>query len=62
MQCVPALEPGGIDRWQVWAELETQADSFVEQLISASEDLRGLFEIPEDPAPGPLVSRRGPRS
>lgn len=49
---VPALEPGNIYRWQVWADLGTQLDSFVEQLISASEDLRGLFRIPDDPIPG----------
>lgn len=47
----PTLEPGEIYRWQVWADLGTKTDSFVEQLISASEDLRGLFEIPADPAP-----------
>ncbi len=44
---VSTLEPGNIYRWQVWADKGTQADSFVEQLISASEDLRGLFQIPE---------------
>jgi hypothetical protein len=46
---VPALEPGKIYRWQVWADKGTQSNSFVEQLISASEDLRGMFRIPEDP-------------
>lgn len=46
----PPLEPGEIYQWQVWADKGTHFDSFVEQLISSSEDLRGVFRIPEAPA------------
>jgi hypothetical protein len=45
----PALQPGKIYRWRLWADKGTQADSFVEQLISSSEDLRGIFQVPENP-------------
>jgi len=43
---VPALVPGEIYQWKIWADLGTQQDSFVEQLISSSEDLRGIFQVP----------------
>jgi hypothetical protein len=43
----PALEAGELYQWRLWADKGTQADSLVEQLISSSEDLRGLFQIPE---------------
>jgi hypothetical protein len=45
----PALEPGDIYQWKLWADQGTQRDSFVEQLISSSEDLRGIFQVPGDP-------------
>ncbi|MCK9994947.1 MAG: hypothetical protein KAH56_01565 [Candidatus Krumholzibacteria bacterium] len=45
----PALEPGKIYQWKLWADKGTQGDSFVEQLISSSEDLRGIFQVPENP-------------
>jgi len=38
---------GEIYQWKLWADKGTQRDSFVEQLISSSEDLRGLFQVPE---------------
>jgi hypothetical protein len=44
----PALEPGKIYQWRLWADKGTELDSFVEQLISASEDLRGLFQTPAE--------------
>lgn len=44
-----ALEPGEIYQWKVWADLGTQQDSFVEQLISSSEDLLGIFQVPAEP-------------
>jgi hypothetical protein len=47
---IPALQPGKIYQWRLWADKGTQADSFVEQLISSSEDLRGIFQVPENPA------------
>ncbi|HXK49644.1 MAG TPA: carboxypeptidase-like regulatory domain-containing protein [Clostridiales bacterium] len=40
------LVPGEIYQWKIWADKGTAADSFVEQLISSSEDLRGLFQVP----------------
>lgn len=43
----PVLRPGEIYQWKLWADKGTQRDSFVEQLISSSEDLRGLFQVPE---------------
>jgi len=43
---IPALQPGEIYQWRLWADKGTQADSFVEQLISSSEDLRGIFQVP----------------
>jgi hypothetical protein len=46
---IPALQPGKIYQWRLWADKGTQADSFVEQLISSSEDLRGIFQVPENP-------------
>jgi hypothetical protein len=46
---VPALVPGEIYQWRIWADKGTMADSFVEQLISASEDLVGLFQVPATP-------------
>ena len=45
-QNVPALVPGEVYQWRLWADKGTQADSFVEQLISSSEDLRGVFQVP----------------
>jgi hypothetical protein len=45
----PALKPGEIYQWKLWADKGTQGDSLVEQLISSSEDLRGIFQVPEDP-------------
>lgn len=44
---VPALVPGEIYQWRLWADKGTQTNSFVEQLISSSEDLRGIFQVPE---------------
>ena len=44
---VSTLDPSKIYRWQVWADLGTKSESFVEQLISSSEDLRGVFRVPE---------------
>jgi hypothetical protein len=41
-----ALQAGEIYQWRIWADLGTQQDSFVEQLISSSEDLRGIFQVP----------------
>ncbi len=46
-QNVPALVPGEVYQWRLWADKGTQADSFVEQLISSSEDLRGVFQVPD---------------
>ncbi len=42
------LVPGEIYQWKVWADKGTAADSFVEQMISSSEDLRGLFQVPSE--------------
>ena len=50
----PELEPGQVYQWQIWADLGTKQDMFVEQLISSSEDLRGIFQVPappEEPTP-----------
>jgi len=47
----PELEPGQIYQWMIWADLGTKQDSFVEQLISSSEDLRGIFQVPPPPEP-----------
>ncbi|MBU8869953.1 MAG: carboxypeptidase-like regulatory domain-containing protein [Gemmatimonadales bacterium] len=44
----PALRPGMIYQWRLWADKGTQEDSYVEQLISSSEDLLGIFQIPEN--------------
>lgn len=44
---VPPLEPGKIYQWRLWADRGTQQDSFVEELISSSEDLLGVFQVPE---------------
>jgi hypothetical protein len=46
----PALQPGKIYQWRLWADKGTQMNSFVEQLISSSEDLRGIFQVPENPS------------
>jgi hypothetical protein len=43
----PALLPGEIYQWRLWADKGTQTASFVEQLISSSEDLRGIFQVPD---------------
>jgi hypothetical protein len=45
----PALRPGQIYQWRLWADKGTHMDSSVEQLISSSEDLRGIFQVPENP-------------
>lgn len=45
----PALQPGEIYQWRLWADIGTHVDSFAEQLISSSEDLRGIFQVPENP-------------
>ena len=45
----PALQPGQIYQWRLWADKGTQTDSFVDQLISSSEDLRGIFQVPAGP-------------
>jgi len=42
----PALQPGEIYQWRLWADKGTMTPSFVEQLISASEDLQGIFQVP----------------
>jgi hypothetical protein len=44
---VPALVPGEVYQWRLWADKGPQADSFVEELISSSEDLRGVFQVPD---------------
>ena len=46
---LPALVPGEVYQWRVWADKGPQVDSFVEELISSSEDLRGVFQMPEEP-------------
>lgn len=46
---VPPLQPGRIYQWRLWADLGTHQDSYVEQLISSSEDLLGVFQVPEGP-------------
>ena len=46
----PALEPGRIYQWKLWADKGSPgATGFVDELISSSEDLRGIFQVPEDP-------------
>jgi len=46
----PALEPGRIYQWKLWADKGSPgATSFVDELISSSEDLRGIFQVPDDP-------------
>ena len=45
----PALEPGRIYQWKLRADKGSPgANSFVDELISSSEDLRGIFQVPED--------------
>ena len=45
-----ALEPGEIYQWKLWADKGSPgATSFVDELISSSEDLRGIFQVPENP-------------
>jgi hypothetical protein len=46
---VPPLESDEIYQWKIWADLGAQQDSYVEQLISSSEDLLGIFQVPGDP-------------
>lgn len=46
---VPPLLPGKIYQWRLWADKGTQQNSYVEQLISSSEDLLGVFQVPEGP-------------
>jgi hypothetical protein len=46
----PILYPGKIYQWKIWADKGTQLDGVVEQLISSSEDLRGIFQIPDIPS------------
>lgn len=43
-----ALVPGEIYQWSLWADKGTHFDSVVEQLISASEDLMGIFQVPSE--------------
>lgn len=46
----PALEPGKIYQWKLWADKGAPgSNSFVDELISSSEDLRGIFQVPENP-------------
>ncbi len=45
----PALEPGKIYQWKLWADKGTAGDSLVENLISSSEDLLGIFQVPDNP-------------
>lgn len=40
------LKPGEIYQWRLWADGGTNQNSFVQNLISASEDLMGIFKIP----------------
>jgi len=47
---VPVLNPGEIYQWKLWADKGTQQNGFVEQLISSSEDLRGIFQVPDIPS------------
>jgi hypothetical protein len=47
---VAALRPGEIYQWKIWADKGTMQDGVVEQLISSSEDLRGIFQVPEGPS------------
>ena len=45
----PALVPGQIYQWKLWADKGSPgALSFVDEMISSSEDLRGIFQVPED--------------
>jgi len=46
---ISALQPGEIYQWRLWADKGTLSDSFVEELISSSEDLRGIFQVPQNP-------------
>ncbi|HQO09534.1 MAG TPA: carboxypeptidase-like regulatory domain-containing protein [Clostridiales bacterium] len=41
------LVPGEIYQWKLWADKGTAVDSGVEQMISSSEDLLGIFQVPE---------------
>ena len=46
----PALEPGRIYQWKLWADKGSPGTTgFVDELISSSEDLRGIFQVPENP-------------
>lgn len=46
----PALEPGRIYQWKLWADKGSPGEtSFVDEMISSSEDLRGIFQVPENP-------------
>jgi hypothetical protein len=45
---LPALVPGEVYQWRVWADKGPQVQSFVEELISSSEDLRGVFQVPNE--------------
>jgi len=45
----PALVPGQIYQWKLWADKGSPGElSFVDEMISSSEDLRGIFQVPED--------------
>ena len=43
---VPELVSGEIYQWKLYADKGTHQNSIVEELISSSEDLRGIFQVP----------------
>ncbi|MEN8008515.1 MAG: hypothetical protein ABFS42_16015 [Candidatus Krumholzibacteriota bacterium] len=44
----PALKPGEIYQWKLWADKGSPGElGIVDELISSSEDLRGIFQVPE---------------
>ena len=46
----PALVPGQIYQWKLWADKGSPGEnSIVDEMISSSEDLRGIFQVPENP-------------
>jgi len=46
----PALEPGRIYQWKLWADKGSPGENgIVDELISASEGQRGIFQVPENP-------------
>jgi hypothetical protein len=40
-----ALLPGEIYQWSIWADDDTEPG--IQTLLSSSEDLRGLFQVPD---------------